>query len=168
MEVSYQLTEVDYRRGLTAWRTSSAWRRWIYRLGIVAMAALIVGSAGLMIWNPKLRQVWWPVLGLGVLWLVLIWIGPRLQARVQFRRMPSAQDPMTVIVTDSGMQIRSPHYDSQVNWSTYIGWAEEESVFVVFPQPRIYIPLPKRAFTVDQVGEFREILRRNVGSKHGR
>ena len=128
------------------------------------MVALIVCSAGLMIWNPKLWQFWWPVLGLGILWLVLIWIGPRLQAWMQFRRMPSAQDPMTMTVADSGMHIQSPHYNSQVNWSTYIGWAEEESVFVILPQPRIYVPIPKRAFTAEQVNEFREILQRNVGA----
>jgi YcxB-like protein len=162
MEVSYQLTEADYRHGLAAWRTSSTWRRWIYRFGIAVLVALVAGSAGLMMWNPKLGQLWLPVFGIGLLCLLLIWVGPKLQARVQFRRMPSAQIPMTVIATDSGMQIRSSHYDSQVSWSTYIGWAEDVSVFVLFPQPRIYVPIPKRAFTSEQLDEFRELLRRNI------
>ncbi len=168
MDVCYQLTEVDYRRGLAAWRHSSAWRRWSYRLGVAVSGALVVGSASVLIWNPKLWQLWWPVLGLGVLCLLLILFGPQQQARMQFRRMPSSQDPTTVSITDSGMHIRSPRYDSQVAWSTYIGWAEDDSVFVLFPQPKIYVPIPKRAFTGDQVDEFRGILQHNVGSTQRR
>lgn len=73
-----------------------------------------------------------------------------------------------MIITDSGMHIRSPHYDSQVGWSTYIGWAENASVFALFPQPRIYVPIPKRALTAEQLDEFREILHRNVGETKSR
>lgn len=61
--------------------------------------------------------------------------------------------------------MRSEHYDSQVKWSTYIGWSEGKSVFVLLPQPRIYIPIPKRAFSEQQLAEFREILRRNIAAK---
>lgn len=87
---------------------------------------------------------------------------PWLSARIQFRRMPSAQDPMTVEISESGLRIRSRHADSQVAWLAYLGWAEEESVFVLFPQPRIYVPIPKRAFTEEQQAEFRETVRRNI------
>jgi hypothetical protein len=67
--------------------------------------------------------------------------------------------------SNSGLHVRSEHYDARLNWSTYIGWAEGESVFVLFPQPRIYVPIPKRAFSTEQLGQFREILRRNIGTK---
>jgi hypothetical protein len=43
-----------------------------------------------------------------------------------------------------------------------MGWGEEESVFVLLPQPLIYLPIPKRAFTEQQQAEFREALRRNI------
>jgi hypothetical protein len=33
------------------------------------------------------------------------------------------------------------------------------------PQPRAYIAIPKRAFAADQIGEFREMLRSNIGTK---
>jgi hypothetical protein len=165
MEISYQLTEDDYRHGQVAWRMRSAWRRWNYRLGFVVMIPLLVGSAILLVWNPALRAISWFGLGLAILWLVCVLVSPWLQARIQFRRMPSAQSPMAIVVSDSGMQVQSQHCDSRVAWSTYIGWAEEESVFVLFPQPRIYVPIPKRAFAAEQLNEFREILRRNVVTK---
>jgi YcxB-like protein len=57
------------------------------------------------------------------------------------------------------------HYDSNVSWSAYIGWSEGQRVFVLFPQPRIYVPIPKRAFNEEQLAEFREILKHNIVKK---
>jgi hypothetical protein len=42
---------------------------------------------------------------------------------------------------------------------------KQKSVFVIMPQPRLYIAIPKRAFSEEQISEFRELLRRNVGKK---
>lgn len=166
MEFTYQLTQDDYRHGLLAWQRKSALRRWSYRFNFVAIPLLLVGGLGVWVWIPELRRVSLFPLGVAVLWLLAVSMGPRLQARMQFRRMPSAQSPMTLTVSDSEMHIKSQHYDSHVAWSTYMGWAEEKSVFVLFPQPRIYVPIPKRAFQGEQVEEeFREILRRNIAEK---
>jgi YcxB-like protein len=76
--------------------------------------------------------------------------------------MPSAQDPITLTVSESGLRVQSRHADSQIAWSAFIGWREEKSVFVVFTQPRLYVPIPKRAFTDEQQAEFRGTLRRNI------
>jgi hypothetical protein len=166
MEISYQLVADDYRHGMRAWQLNSAWRRWSFRFGLVLMPMLLVGSAILLFSVPELRLVSGFSLGIAVLWLLAVYLSPWLQGRMQFRRMPSAHSPMTMTFSDSGLQVRSEHYDSHVNWSTYIGWAEEKSVFVLFPQPRIYVPIPKRAFTVEQQNEFRELLRRNIKPLH--
>lgn len=112
--------------------------------------------------HSETRQVAWIDLGVSAFWLVLIWSNPWLSARIQFRRMPSAQSPITIAVSESGLHVHSLHSDSQVAWSAYMGWGEESSVFVILPQPKIYVPIPKRAFTTEQVVEFREILHRNI------
>lgn len=118
----------------------------------------------LLVWNPSLELRYFSLFALGmpIVGFFVMWIGPRINARLQYRRMPSAQTPMTMSVSDSGMHVQSKHYDSRVNWSTYIGWAEGESVFVLFPQPRIYVPIPKRAFSCEQLAQFREIPQRNI------
>jgi hypothetical protein len=164
MEVTYQLTEDDFRRGMIAWRMRSRWRRWNYRLRLAIMIPILIFSAVLLVVYPhsELKQILWIGLGASVFWLTSIWTQPWLTARLQFRRMPSAQSPTTVVVSESGLHVRSLHGDSQVAWSAYIGWGEEKSVFVLFPQPRIYLPIPKRAFTEQQQAEFRETLLRNV------
>jgi hypothetical protein len=166
VEVTYQLTADDFRHGMIAWRMKSRWRRWSYRFGLALMPPILILNAILLAAYPRaeLRQAEWTGLGAAALWLTYIWTGPWLSARMQFRRMPSAQDPMTLAVSESGIRMQSRHSDSQVAWSAFIGWREEKSVFVVFPQPRIYVPIPKRAFTEQQQVEFRETLRRNIVS----
>ncbi len=167
MEVTYQLAEEDYRHGLRAWQKSNAWRRWNYRLSLISMMVLFAVGLVLAIWRPSLASEYmsWFLLGLPAVWLLGVWISPRLHARRQFWRMPSAQGPTTLTASDTGIHMRSEHYDSQVKWSTYIGWSEGKSVFVLLPQPRIYIPIPKRAFSEQKLAEFREILRRNIATK---
>lgn len=164
MEVTYQLTADDFRHGIMAWRMRSRWRRWNYWFGLAVMPPILIANAILLLLYPQseLRQIQWIGFAAPAVWLVYIWAGPWLSARTQFRRMPSAQDPMTVAISDSGLGVQSRHGNSQVAWSAYIGWSEEKSVFVLFPQPRIYLPIPKRAFSEQQQSEFRETLRRNI------
>ncbi|MFZ0298135.1 MAG: YcxB family protein [Candidatus Sulfotelmatobacter sp.] len=164
MEVTFQLTADDFRHGMMAWRTGSRWHRWSYWFGFAVAVPIIIFGVTLLVEYPhsEIKQDSWIMLGGSALWLAFIWALPRLSARMQFRRMPSAQDPMTVAISDSGLRVQSRHGDSQVAWSAYMGWAEEKSVFVLFPQPRIYLPIPKRAFTEQQQAELRETLRRNI------
>jgi hypothetical protein len=164
MEVTYQLTADDFRHGMIAWRMRSRWRRWSYRFGLAVMPPILVFSAIMLVAYPhsELRQGLWIMFGASVFWLAYIWTMPWLSARIQFRRMPSAQDPITLAVSDSGLHMQSRHADSQIAWTAFIGWREEKSVFVVFPQPSTYAPIPKRAFTEEQQAEFRETLRRNI------
>jgi len=100
-----------------------------------------------------------------VLWFTFMLAGPWFSARRQFKGSPSAQSPVTLEASDNGLAYHSPHAESKVSWSAYVAWGENNSTFVILPQPRIYFPIPKRAFLPEQLDEFRDILRRNVGKK---
>jgi hypothetical protein len=162
VQVTFQLTAEDYRQGLLAWRNLRTWRRWSIRafaifLGLIlliSIAQLFVASASFVSALPGL------VFSVGA--LILIWATPSLSAHRQFRNTPSAHDPMTMDASDAGLEIHSVHADSKVAWSAYMEWGEHKAVFVILPQPRIYVPIPKRAFTDEQLNEFRELLRRNI------
>jgi len=95
-------------------------------------------------------------------------LAPGFYSRRQFKNNPMAQSPITLDISEQGLEFHNAHADSKVAWSAYVAWGEVGSVFVVMPQPRAYITIPKRAFGEGQVGEFREILRRNIGNKDRR
>lgn len=162
MQVSFQLTTDDYRDGLLAWRNLKFWRRWgIRAAGVFFGLGFVVFVLQLFITSATIGSVA-PGLALSAGFVILIWAGPSLSGRRQFRNTPAAHSPMTIDTSDSGLEIHSVHADSKVAWSAYMAWGEHKTVFVSLPQPRIFVPIPKRAFTAEQQSEFRELLRRNV------
>ena len=164
---TFQLTPEDYHQGLLLWRGMKPWRRRLIRCSYVIMA-LTVPLAILLVClraNLESLKLSGEILGFAVLWFGFMLASPWISAKRQFSGSPSAQSPMMVEASDVGLVVQTAHGSSNVAWSAYIAWAEGKSVFVVLPQPRIYIPIPKRALTNQQLDEFREMLRRNVGSK---
>jgi hypothetical protein len=119
MEVTFQLTADDFRHGMIAVRKRSRWRRWTYWFGFAVVVPIIIFGVTLLVAYPnsEIRQDSWIMLGGSVFWLVFIRTLPRLSARMQFRRTPSVQDPMTIAISESGLHLQSPHGDSQVAWS---------------------------------------------------
>jgi|HubBroStandDraft_6_1064221.scaffolds.fasta_scaffold138088_4 hypothetical protein len=166
MEVTYQLTPEDLYQGCLAWRDQRKWRKWLRWI-----AYFVVGTGTLLcIWTFFLDRV--PDtsfdlggIAFGVAWLTWMLLAPRFFSKRQFRNNPMAQSPITVDISEAGFRFHNAHADSNVAWSAYVGWEESKSVFVIMPQPRIYVTIPKRAFTEEQVREFREILRRNIVRK---
>jgi YcxB-like protein len=162
MQVTFQLTPDDYRDGLLAWRNLRSWRRWGFRVLAIWMGLIFLVSVLQLFVAPAHFVSALPGIVFSVVALVFIWYGPSLSGRRQFRNTPSAHDPMTIEASDSGLHIHSIHADSKVSWSAYMAWGECKSVFIILPQPRIYVPIPKRALTPEQLGEFRELLGRNI------
>lgn len=167
MRVTFQLTPEDYYQGLLAWRSLRAWQRWVLRFSYVVVGTAFLGSLLVLVFDQKSPANHIFVFGtvFGPLWFGYMLFAPRFSSRRQFRNSPSAQSPVTLDISDAALEIHSAHGDSKVAWSAYIAWAERKSVFVILPQPRIYVPIPKRAFTEEQITEFRELLRRNIVAK---
>jgi YcxB-like protein len=167
MEVNYQLTVDDYRRAIKASRNRNSFLRWSYRLsqGIVILA-LGVGVTLFAI-EPHNRAIQnlAPLYVILMFWILWFLGTPYLSARSQFRASPSTKTPINFTFTDEGLHFRSKLADSKVDWSAYVNWVEEKAIFAVFPHPRIFIVIPKRAFSADQLIEFRELLCEKVKRK---
>lgn len=167
MQVTYQLTPEDLYQGCLAWRDQRKWRKWLrwFAYFFVAGASLTTLLMILFAPSPATTPIALGGVAFGVVWFAWMLLAPRFFSKRQFRNHPMAQSPIILSTSETGFQFQNAHADSNVAWSAYIGWAESKSVFVIMPQPRIYITIPKRAFAEEQVGEFREMLQRNIGEK---
>jgi len=167
VRITFQLTPEDYYHGLLLWRSLKPWRRWLLRCAYFLVGLMLLLSVLFPLVRPssEMPRIWAPAFAFGVLWFAFMLGAPWLSARRQYRNTPTAHSPYTIEASDAGLHIQSAHADSTVAWSAYVGWGENRSVFVILPQPRIYVPIPKRAFTDEQLIEFREMLRRNIVSK---
>jgi hypothetical protein len=167
MEVNYQLTVDDYLRAIKASRNRNAFFRWLYRLSLgIVIVAFGVGATLFTI-DPHSRALrnLAPLYIFLILWIVWFYGAPYLSARSQFRGSPSAKTPITLIAAEEGLHFRSRQTDSKVDWSAYVNWIEEKTIFALFPHPKIFIVIPKRVFSADQLVQFRELLRQKVKQK---
>lgn len=137
------------------------WVRWTAYV-IVGVSSLVCLLMLLLDRRTGTRPAALGGIGFGLVWFTWMLLAPRFYSRRQFRNNPIAQSQISLNISDQGFESHNAHADSRVAWSAYVAWGEAKSVFILMPQPRIYVAIPKRAFTEEQQTEFREILRRNV------
>jgi hypothetical protein len=158
VQLSYQLTESDYRQGFKAFRTRTAYRRWLIRIAYFIFFFMVV--LGLL--TTFARRAFgelWPLYLLLLFWGYYLWYGPYMIGRRTMKGSPSARTPRTIDITDAGLHDQNNLADSRVDWKVFVGWAENDKVFALFPSSMTFIPIPKRAMTSAQQEEFRALLK---------
>jgi hypothetical protein len=166
MEISYQLTEDDYRQGYKAFRRRTKYSLWISRIGFVVFFLIFATALLLSTFGPdrsfsNLAPLW----GIVVFWVCCIWYAPRRIAKKMISGSPSATLPHTVDMSDTGLSFRTSASDSRMTWDIFTGWAEAERVFALFPSPVSFLPIPKRAMTEVQQNELRTLLQNKVSGR---
>lgn len=164
MEISYQLTEDDYRQGYKGFRRRTAFSRWSIRIGRVCFVVLLAPAVLLSFRGPdKTFSNLFPLWGLLAFWAWIIWGCPYYIARkMMMKSSRSASLPHTFNVSDSGLASRSSVAESKFTWDLIVGWVEVERVFSLFPSAVSFYPVPKRSMTDSQQNEFRTLLQTKV------
>jgi hypothetical protein len=163
VEISYQLTEDDYRQGYKAFRRRTAFSRWSIRIGRACFVLLLASAVLLSLRGPnKSFSNLFPLWGLLAFWAWIIWGCPYYIARKMMKGSRNASLPHTLIVSDNGLSSRSSMSESKVTWDLLVGWVEVERVFSLFPSAVSYYPIPKRAMTDSQQNEFRILLQTKI------
>jgi hypothetical protein len=166
MEISYQLTEDDYRQGYKAFRRRTTKSLWLIRVAhasfiLILAVALFVSIFGPDRSFPNLALLW----GLAAFWSYCLWYAPRYAARKMIKGSPSASLPHTMDISEDGLHSRTSAGESRLAWNLFIGWVEVDRVFALFPSPLTFFPIPKRAMSSEQQEELRSILQKKVLNK---
>lgn len=171
LHVTYELCSADYRDVFVAYRKASFFRRWLQRI-IVSLATLILGlEIALFIIdqsNPNVHNAYLnlrPLAVLAVLWLLVFLVFPHFNARKQFQNSPSSQGTIRLEADDKGIHVISAITDTKTEWTAYVRWLEGSEVFAVMSSPVVFMVIPKRAFTPEQLTLFRELLRTKIAGK---
>jgi hypothetical protein len=164
MEVTYELTQRDVFDSLIAHRSGSAFRKWTFRLSL--SLALIVGGTSLLELAVRPHGAnlanFALTLALAAIWAVFLWAGPWWRARNLYLKQPSAQGPITVLADAGGLHWRWNGGSSDLEWKHYIRHLESKRQFLLYSSPVLFIIVPKRALTPEQVSEFRTLLAQNL------
>ena len=143
MKATYHITEDDYVAGLllgTALRFRSLFRLFaVYCIGVF-----------LYLWlnQDTLVSTGTMVAGITLVVVLYFFILRRFVAassfRKHYRKYKLIQDPISVELSDSGVEQASEHYTTRLAWDYILGWRENDAYFLLAIAPRLYHIVPKR------------------------
>jgi hypothetical protein len=108
---------------------------------------------------PNLALAWFGIsiaIGLSVYYI------PTLHFRNEIRKSSVMHGERTVTISQNGLVSTFAIGNSELQWSSFTKAKETDSLFLLFVSSTSYWPVPKRAFTDVQLGEFRSLLSKVV------
>jgi hypothetical protein len=161
MEVTFELTVDDFYDAMNACRRKTVVGPWALP---VITTAFTLSVAYLVFHGVPFKDLI-PLVIASIFGLIISIISPlwrRFAVRKHFQGNPSTKGLITLTVSEDGIRVRSQHTDSSAAWSSFVMWGEGKSVFAMLISPVAYYAVPKRAFSADQLIEFRELLRLKI------
>ena len=169
MQTSYTLTEKDLREAFRVHRDRTSFRKWLFR--VFPIMSLLFFACGVMqsVIHPGEEKLstYVPVLGVGVLWAIGLWGGPRYTANKQFSNHKVMQLPHKLGWDDEGLHSTCEVSSGDTEWNALLKWREGKSVFLLYFSPESFLVIPKRALTGEVLVDFREHLKGKITVEHG-
>ncbi len=166
MQIEYSISEGDY---VTACKLAMRKRSrltnillyFVPALGIVLMATTVIALFGGVRWSSVAS-----LFILGLFWLCLPTLLYPFQIRRAYKKAPVLKERRTHTLEHEFVSISSGSLESRTGWNFYCGYAENEKTFLVFQQGnQIFIPLPKRELSFEQITEVRGLFQAHLTSR---
>lgn len=166
IRIEFTYTADDYLEGnLGAARLLSkqnAKQSWATYLTFTIAACL--GGPAIIYSNSKERSAW--ILGSGLSVYGILYLSGFLdylrfryaRYRRMFEQVEILHGPREIIFDDQGQATRGPRYFNQLSWESYDGFTETENLFLLDQPPGLFVMIPKRAFTAEQLSAFRDLI----------
>lgn len=157
MEVRYQCNSADYSEALST-REAISLRRKMLGAILAGVLIILVTAIGA---NLGFRQ---GAVTLGIVFFVFLfrliytfalfpwWV------RRDYRAHPNIQREHALRVDEEGLYLESEIGRIETRWPAYTRWRETKSLFLLYLGSRSFEIIPKRAFSPQQLQEFRWLL----------
>jgi hypothetical protein len=163
MQVKYTLTwrdildgmKANYQRSRVLWL--GAWAALIYGVGGFFMRLLFQNSPA--VWKVTSLYPLGLFYGCAFLW-ILPWWAARL-----FSKRPSMQEPLTLTLDATGADWHWDSGSSVLAWKSFTRWHEGKNGFVLYTSSATFNIVPKRAFSEEELKDFRGLLSREISSQ---
>jgi hypothetical protein len=166
MTATFHFTLDDYRN---AFRThfqmgGRPYARWLRRCFIPLGALICIMGGFLLVTGASHEMGVWVCMMIGVL---LLWRGMggayRWAAKAQFAKSPVVREQNRLEVNDTGLKVDCGIARGEANWKAYTRYVESNDTFLLYTSPALFVIIPKRVLQSDQIDEFRNLLKNNVG-----
>jgi hypothetical protein len=158
INLSFRYTENDFARAMRAHYAS----RLRLRLDLIVLA--VTGVAGVYLWpSPSLH--WLSIIFIGVsgVFALMLVAAFLIIPAIAFRREPKFRDDYALTFSQEGIHFKTPHIDSQLEWSIYSRALVDAHSYVLYYGSRSFTIIPKRVFqSTDQQVAFEGLLSQHV------
>ena len=151
MPVQIQLTAKDYRR---AYRAHVGWVYFFFP----AMGSLLILGGICHSWIEMSAVNGIGLIALGVFAISLL----PLVLYQQFKSNKKLTIPFNITPSLEGIEMTADYGNSLTRWKAYVQFVENKELFLLYPQPALFLVYPKRFFSPEQLEEFGRLVRTNV------
>lgn len=129
----------------------------------VVAVLLVIGGLLLLVFSV---QLWWLSIAFFFIaaaeWFHML-SPSALRTRFFFKRNPKFLEKYNLSFSDSGIHFKTASIDSDIAWTHYSRWIEDDYVFLMIYGSRMYSVIPKRAFSDPEViAAFRSLISRHI------
>jgi hypothetical protein len=156
MNLEYEITEQDFIHAQRLAIKSSPAR--IVRWTRLAMPLFGVGLSAFLIRAVAQQGFSWRVIPASFFCLLFISM-PLLNRRSQkqlYSKTASLHGKLFLGVDDNGLQFQGPTFSSQVGWSNFCRFIEDENSFLIYQNSQVFNLVPKRSLSAEQIAELRQ------------
>lgn len=165
MRIDYEISEGDFMKAqrLGIKQSRSVFNRWAFSVvpvfGLVLLICIAFSvvqhgfSANLL---PGL------IVPLGTLSFPFL---ITLKIRRLYVSSRNLHGPLSLDATDEGMHFQGPTFSSQVSWSYYSRFCEDENSFLIFQNQRLFNLIPKRHLSSEQIVELRGLFTSHISGQ---
>ena len=149
-------------------RVVQSFSRWIARaLGAVLVVFSIsrVVIHGMSDSRAALPMSVFIILGVGTV-LIIYWPLVRLNWMLCYEKTRSNNGERTLEFSDHGIRTQTSVSRGEIEWSGIRSFAEDQNSFLLYLASAIFLPIPKRSCTADQIDELRTLFQQRVPQKH--
>ena len=156
MTFSYQTTRRDFVDAGVAMGRKTYW--FLFGLWVcLALFSIWMNGAGMLHGSEAQRfAAFAPIVGCGIIFLLVAWWSPRYRARRMILR------EVTWTLGDEGVHLASNVSKADLRWEAFLKYRETPKGFLLFVQKSTAQFIPKRALTEEQANDLRALLSAHV------
>ncbi|MCK5034476.1 MAG: YcxB family protein [Candidatus Sabulitectum sp.] len=161
METTYTITEDDYAGAMKLFHKITPGKATVY--AIVTMALILTAFSGLEIISAGASG--------GLIGIFLLLVPGRLiampfLAKRQYRKYKAIQEPVTVQLTDEGVNFTTADGGGIIRWEKLLKWRQNEKYILIYPMPKLFHIIPVRvADSGFDIQALVKLLESRVGKK---
>lgn len=156
MDIQFQCNFADYREALSFLVKRTVGYYVLLTLGIVSVLLGTLVAYKVDYWGGFCLQ-----LG-GIFWLSWFVIIRPLWVRRDFRKHPNFSVPQVAKLNDEGVYSTSDIAQGMAKWTAFTKFHETQNLFMLHMGARMFKVIPKRALSVAETDELRQLLHRKL------